>query len=276
MDLSEDEAAWVRAQQQAMYSSGDPAWLARGQQPVALDVVESAGVRRGDVVLDVGCGDGNAALAAARAGARVIAIDLTLRQIRLGIQRAGRKDNRPAWVQADAERLPLQAESVTCVVSNFGIIYAARAPLAIREALRVLRPRGRIVLTAHPVDGFNNQARVIIERHLPPPSGGGVPTDADSWGDPDRVQEWLAPFDVEVGTASRERLGRRYPSVNAWWEDTAAHIPVLAYVQSQVHPQAWDDITTRFRHLASQFGVTTPRTFRPINRYHLITVHKTR
>nr|WP_284288089.1 hypothetical protein [Angustibacter aerolatus] len=40
-------------------------------------LVEAAGVRRGDRVLDVAAGTGNAALPAAEAGAAVTAVDLT-------------------------------------------------------------------------------------------------------------------------------------------------------------------------------------------------------
>ena len=45
--------------------------------PLGPILVDAAGIKSGDLVLDVAAGSGNAAIPAARAGARVIASDLT-------------------------------------------------------------------------------------------------------------------------------------------------------------------------------------------------------
>ena len=60
------DAAAYKEQQRAVYSSGDPAWLARILEPAAAALAAATAVGPGDRVLDVAAGDGNFALAAAR------------------------------------------------------------------------------------------------------------------------------------------------------------------------------------------------------------------
>ena len=57
-------------------------------------------------VLDVAAGTGNVALAAARAGASVVASDLTPALIETGRRRAAERGLSVEWVEADAEALP--------------------------------------------------------------------------------------------------------------------------------------------------------------------------
>jgi len=60
------DAAAYKEQQRAVYSSGDPTWLARILEPAAAALAAATAVGPGDRVLDVAAGDGNFALAAAR------------------------------------------------------------------------------------------------------------------------------------------------------------------------------------------------------------------
>ncbi|MDT7731083.1 MAG: hypothetical protein QOK45_1336, partial [Mycobacterium sp.] len=67
----------VAAKHRAMWASGDYAKLAAGLvTPLGPALVQATGIARGDRVLDVTAGTGNAAIPAALTGASVVASDL--------------------------------------------------------------------------------------------------------------------------------------------------------------------------------------------------------
>jgi demethylmenaquinone methyltransferase / 2-methoxy-6-polyprenyl-1,4-benzoquinol methylase len=97
-------------------------------------------VRPGDLVLDVCCGTGDLALAAARAGGRVTGVDFSAEML----ARAERKAPEFDWVQADAAALPFPDESFETVTVGFGIRNLADLEAGLRELARVLVPGGRL------------------------------------------------------------------------------------------------------------------------------------
>ena len=105
-----------------------------------LDAVEAA---RGTRLLDVACGPGFIAGAAARRGAAVTGLDFSPAMIAAARQRC------PTVVfrDGDAEALPFDAGSFDAVVMNFGLLHLARPDTALAEAHRVLRAGGRYALT---------------------------------------------------------------------------------------------------------------------------------
>src|SRR5260370_35310078 len=73
--MSEDPFAELKKRQREMWASFAP--TAMFTTPVAGHLVKFAGIYAGEAVLDVGTGTGVVAITAARAGARVAALDLT-------------------------------------------------------------------------------------------------------------------------------------------------------------------------------------------------------
>lgn len=72
-----DDDRALKARDRAMWALGDYPALADEIIPdLGSLLVSACGVRPGDRVLDVAAGSGNAAIPAARAGARVVACDL--------------------------------------------------------------------------------------------------------------------------------------------------------------------------------------------------------
>ncbi len=65
----------IKARQQKTWASGDYAVVASRIVLVSELLADAAGLKAGWEVLDVACGNGNAALAAARSGTRVLGID---------------------------------------------------------------------------------------------------------------------------------------------------------------------------------------------------------
>jgi demethylmenaquinone methyltransferase/2-methoxy-6-polyprenyl-1,4-benzoquinol methylase len=100
----------------------------------------AAVVRPGDRVLDVACGTGDLALAAAAAGGRVTGVDFSTRML----ERARRKSSAVEWLEADALALPFDDASFDVVTSGFGVRNFADLEAGLHELRRVLGPGGRI------------------------------------------------------------------------------------------------------------------------------------
>ena len=85
---------------------GEYEWVARELEPAAATVVGIAGVRPGESVLDVGCGTGNAAFEAARAGGRVTGVDPAERLVGVAAGRARELGLEATFLVGDAQALP--------------------------------------------------------------------------------------------------------------------------------------------------------------------------
>lgn len=108
-------------------------------------VAEAAGVGPGQEVLDVACGTGVLARAAAeRVGRKGAVTGLDPNPDMLAVART--RDARIEWVDGYAESLPFTAARFDRVVSQFGFMFFADQPQALREMLRVLRPGGRMAV----------------------------------------------------------------------------------------------------------------------------------
>jgi ubiquinone/menaquinone biosynthesis C-methylase UbiE len=131
-------------------------------------LVEAAGARSGETVVDLCTGTGSSALRLARTGARVVGIDLSAGMLR---QARRKSADLPAiqWVQADVRALPVasgRADRVTCAYAMYELTEAVRRDL-LEEVVRVLRPGGKFVMMEHlPPAGAFLQLLYRIRIHL--------------------------------------------------------------------------------------------------------------
>ena len=170
----------------AMWAAGDYARFAPLVAEVGERLVERVGVRPGDAVLDVACGTGNVAIPAALAGARVTGVDLTPEHFPAARSRAAAAGVAVDWVEGDAEALPFEDDSFDVVLSSFGCMFAPRHAVAAAELARVLRPGGRLGITAFTDSGAGGDFFRTLGAHLPAP-----PPFAENplgWGDPAHVR----------------------------------------------------------------------------------------
>jgi ubiquinone/menaquinone biosynthesis C-methylase UbiE len=98
----------------------------------------------GLTVLEIGVGMGTDHMQFARAGAELHGIDLTDRAIALVRRRLDHEGLSSQLLVADAERLPYESASFD-VVYSWGVLHhTPNTPQAFAEAIRVLRPEGRL------------------------------------------------------------------------------------------------------------------------------------
>jgi len=116
----------------------------------ARDLIEVAGIRDGDRVLDLGTGTGVAAQAAADAGANVIGVDGSVGM--LAVARSARADVRVA--AATAIDLPFRAGAFDVVIGGFVLAHFAKVETALFDVARVTKPGGRVAFSAW-VDGHD-------------------------------------------------------------------------------------------------------------------------
>ena len=153
IDQTADRA--LKARHRAMWALGDyPAVAADLIPELGPVVVEAAGVRAGDRVLDVAAGTGNAAVPAAAVGADVTASDLTPELFEAGRAFAAGQGVTVRWEEADAEALPYGDGAFDVVISTVGVMFAPHHQQAADELVRVCRRGGRIGLVSWTPTGF--------------------------------------------------------------------------------------------------------------------------
>ncbi len=108
-------------------------------------VAAAAQVGPGEHVLDVGCGTGVLAIAAAERAlpsGRVVGLDAS--EEMLGVAR--RKSSAVEWVRGKAEALPFDDASFDKVLSQVALMLFEQPSRALAQMWRVLRPRGRLAV----------------------------------------------------------------------------------------------------------------------------------
>ncbi len=105
-------------------------------------------------LLDLGCGTGRAAIPLARAGHRVVGVDLSAEMLRVAGERAAAAGVALDRVQANLVELggldDQTFDYAVCLFSTLGMITGAANRLrALRHAQRLLRPGGKLVLHVH-------------------------------------------------------------------------------------------------------------------------------
>jgi ubiquinone/menaquinone biosynthesis C-methylase UbiE len=132
-----ERAGWEAAAE--LYADAFERFTTQAIEPLLDAVGAGPGVR----LLDVACGPGWLAVAAAHRGASVVGIDFAASVVAEAQRRHPGLDLR----QGNAEVLPLGDGEFDAVAMSFGLLHLARPEQALREAHRVLRPGGKLAFT---------------------------------------------------------------------------------------------------------------------------------
>ncbi|MBC7224166.1 MAG: class I SAM-dependent methyltransferase [Anaerolineae bacterium] len=175
---------------------GLPSYWWRAGQEYRLGLVQARVKLSGRRVLDAGCGVGAWAQALQEAGARVVGVDVEEERVADALARA----SGAGFVVASVECLPFGDASFDVVFSHEVLEHVEDDLQALREAARVLRPGGHLVLFV-PNRGFPFETHGVVWRGKY--RFGNVPL--VNWL-PDALRDRLAPH---VRAYGRRQLAAR-------------------------------------------------------------------
>lgn len=211
-----------------MWGGADYELLAARFAPLHDDLVQRLAPRPGERWLDVATGTGGVAVRAAAAGALVTGVDISealLEQARAKGEQAGVD---VAWVLGDAQALPFGDGEFDVVSSCFGAIFAPDVAAVASELARVLRPGGRLGLTAWRA---GEGPHAITARFAP----AGGPNAPEEWGQTSRLRSLLErSFELTVDTAVWEFVS---DSPSAAWVFMSNGVPPVKAMLGALEPE---------------------------------------
>ncbi len=176
----------IKSRMKATWMSGDYGTFATYMESGAIKILESWHIKPGSTLLDVGCGAGQVAIPAARAGVNVTGVDIAANSLEQARARAKAEGLNVQFDEGDAEQLPYPDGSFDTVVSLVGAMFAPRPERVAAEVTRVCREGGRIMMVNWTPNSFVGHMFKAVGKHVPPPQG--VPS-AMLWGDEATVRE---------------------------------------------------------------------------------------
>ena len=181
------------------WTTGDYDLFSRFMEKDAEEFFRRLGVAPGTRLLDVGCGAGQLAMIAARAGAQVVGCDIAANWLEKARARAAAEGLEITFEEGDAESLPYADAQFDVVTSLIGAMFAPRPDLVAAELTRVCRPGGMIAMANWTLGGFVGQMFKAISRHIAP---SGMPAPV-LWGDEATVRDRLHQGIAELKFALR-------------------------------------------------------------------------
>ena len=118
----------------------------RYRRSIEFNVI-SRNIKKGNKVLDIGCGSGRHTFFLLEKGYSVTGVDISQKMLAVLKQKAGGKKYSLSLFTADCNSLPFETESFDVVVSVYGPLTHLRNPdSCVREMTRVLKKGGKIIV----------------------------------------------------------------------------------------------------------------------------------
>ena len=223
-----------------------------------IDSVEAA---PDDLWLDIGCGTGELAFLATRTGATIHGADLSPVLIATAQRQAVERGHDLEFEVADCERLPYADGTYDVATSSVGVIFAPDHEQVASELARVLKPGGRLGLTAWTTDGEVGEFFKLIGRYAPPPPEGAG--SSLSWGAEEHCERMLgSAFELTFSHHDIPWVGES--GLDLWNEMAEAFGPIVTLLRALDEERAAafrEEMIELFSRLETENGVVLSRPF---------------
>jgi ubiquinone/menaquinone biosynthesis C-methylase UbiE len=239
--------------QQAMWAKGDFSEVAPLVVPVSERLAEALDLVPDERVLDVACGSGNGAIAAARrTWIGATGADFVPALLERGRERAAAERLAVEFVEADAQDLPFDEGSFDVTMSIFGVMFAPDHQQAADELLRVTKPGGRLGVASWCPDGGLQDFFAAVVKHTGGPPPGSTPPVL--WGDEAHVRELFGDAVTDLQT-QRLKSRQAFRSAEHYIEFFRSYFGPIKTAFEAVGPEGEAELTADLERVLEGLSV---------------------
>jgi SAM-dependent methyltransferase len=274
MEAKPIDAAEFRDKQRDQWDGAAAGWnkwsdfIDKHAGMVSERLVEMAGIKEGDRVLDVACGYGEPSLTAARKvgpDGSVVATDISAEMLGFGRQRAATNGvENIEFMHSDASSLDVPAESFDAALSRWGIIFEPDGEGAAEGVRGFLKPGGKFAISSwgppERVPFLAIAMKTAMEKlDVPPPPPGtpgplSRPTEEAIGGLLEGggfLNVEVEEFDIDFNLDSAEQYTEYTRAI------AAPIVAMIAPHPEEVQKETWNAITEAARQTAGDDGRIT-------------------
>lgn len=262
--MTQLDAQAIKNQHRDDWDRAAPSWrkydesLRRGSAPLTRRLLELAGIRTGQRILDIASGTGEPGLPAAEiAGPSGFVLLTDQSSEMLGVARDKAHDQGLENVEfrvCDAEQLQLDPESFDAALCRGALPLMPDPPAVLRVAYAALRPGGRIAVTAGGRPEANPYFTVpylVLRKYTTLPRYEPGAPGPLYFADPDRLRSVLADAGFrELHFETLELVPMEFESGRAYWEYSRSFSGVSS-IFAQVSADQHEEIAQEVAALAT-------------------------